>query len=113
MKKIKKKVPNNICVLIQVVWHLAFGGAMFGGGNYYLEEFQKTRDTIVQQVDRIEAISKALGKGVANSANKLAKVGNNINSTGKAMSSTGKNLTKSFTNVEKELKKVRKACNMF
>lgn len=52
--KIKKE---HLCTLAQVLYHFMFLGSAYGVGNYYIEEFEKTRKVIIEQVDRIERVA--------------------------------------------------------
>jgi hypothetical protein len=85
MKKFKLK-KEHLCTLATLIYHGTFLGGATTLGNYYLDEFEKTRQVIIQQVDRAE-----------NVVDKVRK--------------TGDNLTDSVNKIDKELKKVRKACS--
>ena len=80
--KLKKE---HLCTAATLAYHLIFLGGSTALGNHYLDEFEKTRTVIVEQVDRAE------------------KVVDNVRET-------GNNLSSSVTSIEKELKKLRKAC---
>ena len=85
MKRFKLK-KEHLCTLATLVYHVTFLGGATTLGNHYLEEFEKTRELVVQQVDRAEKI-----------VDKVRKTGDNLNS--------------SVSNLNKELKKVKKACS--
>lgn len=72
---------SHLCTIAQICYHLTF----LGGAGFYVAEFQKTRDTIVQQVDRVEEEGKKLRK-------------------------TGTSIKVSIKSVGKELKLVREVC---
>ena len=113
MKKFKM-TKERWCTLAQVAYHIVFAGGMFGGGMHYLDEFQKTRDTIVQQVDRAETLVERLETNVTTNVNKVAatvkSTSATISKTGKAISSTGDKVDRSADELKDVLKKVKKAC---
>ena len=82
MPKLKKE---HLCTAATLVYHMTFLGGATTLGNHYLDEFQKTRDVIVKQVDRAQKMVDKVGKA-------------------------GDNLTSSVNKIDRELKKVRKAC---
>jgi len=109
------------CTLVQIAYHLTFAGGMIGGGNYYLQEFQKTRDTIVQQVDRAEGLVKKLEttieksvKQVTATVNKTTKAvsssADKVSEAGKSISSTSEKINSNANQLKRVLKKVKKAC---
>lgn len=59
--KIKKE---HICTALQIAYHLTFIGGATTLGNHYLDEFKKTRDTVVKQVDRAENIANKIEKEI-------------------------------------------------
>lgn len=63
---------ERLCTLATVVYHCLF----ISGASFYVTEFQKTRDTIIQQVDRVEE-----------QANKVKKSGDDIASSIKIVDS--------------------------
>ena len=65
-----KLSKEKLCTIVQISYHLLFLGSTATVGNYYLEEFEKTRNTIVTQVDRIDDIGKKVNKNL----NKVKKV---------------------------------------
>lgn len=90
MKKFNIK-KEHICTALTVVYHMTFLGGATTLGNHYLDEIEKTRKTIVEQVDRAEAIVKQAdgsAKGFIKSANKVND------------------------RLVKELKKVKKVCRL-
>lgn len=83
--KFPKLTKERLCTAVQISYHLLFLGGTTTIGNYYIDEFEKTRRVIIQQVDRAENVIDKVRK-------------------------TGDNLKGSVKSIEKELKKVRKAC---
>jgi len=79
MKKLITK--ERLCTLATIAYHCLF----LSGASFYVAEFQKTRDTIVKQVDRVEK-----------KADELKKTGESINS--------------SIKSVESKLDKVKRTC---
>lgn len=65
-----KLTKERLCTAVQIIYHVLFIGSTATVGNYYLEEFEKTRNTIVTQVNRIDDI----GKNVTKNLNKVKKV---------------------------------------
>lgn len=84
--KIPKLKKEHFCTAATLIYHMTFLGGATTLGNYYLDEFEKTRQVIVEQVDRAEKIVDKVKK-------------------------TGDNLTSSVNKIDKELKKVKKACS--
>jgi len=80
-----KITKERLCTLAQISYHLIFLGGATTLGNHYLDEFEKTRVVIVEQVDRAEKIVDKVRK-------------------------TGDNLSDSVTSIEKELKNLKKVC---
>ena len=72
---------QRLCTLATIAYHCLF----LSGASFYVTEFQKTRDTIVAQVDRVE-----------NKANELKKTGQDING--------------SIKSIESKLDTVKRAC---
>lgn len=83
--KLPKLTKERLCTVVQIAYHVLFLGGTTTLGNYYLDEFEKTRTVIIEQVDRAEKIVDKVRK-------------------------TGDNLTDSVNKIDRELKKVRKAC---
>ena len=79
MKKLLNK--ERLCTVATIIYHCLF----LSGASFYITEFQKTRDTIIQQVDRVEK-----------KANELKTTGNEI--------------TKSINSVEDKLNNVKRVC---
>lgn len=79
MKKLITR--ERLCTLITIIYHCIF----LSGASFYITEFQKTRDTIVEQADRIEK-----------KANELKQ--------------TGQNITGSVNSVGKKLDEVKRTC---
>ena len=79
MKKLITK--ERLCTLATIAYHCLF----LSGASFYVAEFQKTRDTIVAQVDRVEK-----------KADELKKTGQDING--------------SIKSVEDKLNTVKRAC---
>jgi len=73
---------EHICTAATIIYHLTF----LGGASFYVTEFQKTRDVIIQQVDRVEK-----------QADKLKNTGNKIKT--------------SINSFKAELKTVKNTCS--
>lgn len=84
--RLPKITKDKVCTIVQISYHLLFLGGTTTIGNYYIDEFEKTRKVIVEQVDKARE-----------TVDKVRKTGDNINS--------------SIESIDKELKKVRKACS--
>lgn len=76
--KIKKE---HLCTAATIIYHCIF----LSGAGFYVTEFQKTRDTVIQQVDRVEAQAdklKASGDSIRTSivglSTKIDAVGNKL-----------------------------------
>lgn len=107
LPKIPKLKKEQWCTALQVAYHLVFAGGMITGGQHYLSEFQKTRDTIVQQADRVEEILSTNVDKVTKTAN---NVGNTIKNSSESIEKTKESLDSNIHNLEDALKKVQKAC---
>ena len=109
-----KMTKERWCTVAQIVYHIVFAGGMFGGGSYYLAEFQKTRDTIVQQVDRVETLAKQVEASVLLSAKAVdqtvASGTKAVKNSAKTIKNTGDKVDSSVDELRKALKKVEKVC---
>lgn len=73
-----------LCTIIQIIYHIVF----LSGASFYVSEFQKTRDTIVKQVDRIEdniILVRETGESIDISIRGLRKDIDNIQKTCKRL----------------------------
>lgn len=78
LKKINSK---TLCTVATIIYHCTF----LGGAGFYVAEFQKTRDVIVAQVDRVEK-------------------------EGTKLRQTGDDIKGSIRSVEKKLEEVGSVC---
>lgn len=56
--KLPKLKKEHICTTLQIGYHFLFIGGATTLGNHYLEELEKTRETIMTQVNRAEKVLK-------------------------------------------------------
>lgn len=64
------KLKQHYCKIILTTIQVAF----LGGGHYYLEEFEKTRQVIEKSVDRVEEIGNNVSKATKSLENELNNV---------------------------------------
>ena len=104
IEKYKAKFKNvQWCTVLNFLLTTSF----LGGGQHYLSEFQKTRDTIVEQADRIEKIAENLKTTVEQSASTVTST---VSSSANKIEDTGDNINKGLNDLEGIMKKVKKAC---
>lgn len=80
---------ETLCTIATIIYHLLF----LSGASFYVTEFQKTRDVIIAQADR-----------VGQEANKLkAEV--------RSLKNTGSNIDGSIKSLTSQLQSVKNSCN--
>lgn len=110
----RKFTKDKWCTIVQVAYHLIFAGGMVTGGQHYLAEFQKTRDTIVQQVDRVEQIStqaqESLKTQISEAKQQTDKVVGQVSAAGSKVEKIGQDLDATVQNLKNSFKQLEKVC---
>jgi hypothetical protein len=68
---------ERLCMIVQIVYHLLF----LGGASFYVTEFQKTRDMVIQQIDRVENMSKDLKQTSDNASSAISSLNEELRNT--------------------------------
>ncbi len=73
-----KITSKHLCTAATIVYHCLF----LSGASFYVTEFQKTRDVIVKQVDRVENESKKLRREASSVRTSIIGLSIKIDSVG-------------------------------